>query len=397
MKLIINNLSKDYTSFRTSVERIVSAASLGIYRGSLRMEALAELNLEAGDEKLGEIIGVIGPNGAGKSTLLRILAGNSPPTTGRVIFGGTVRSILELGVGFSPHLTGRENIYYNGRLWGYTSEQLEKSYDEILDFARLQNFADMPLKTYSTGMRMRLGFSLATYDRSDLFLVDEALAVGDASFQQKCIRRFHEFRDQGSLIVVVSHDTAMLRAICDRILLLDGGRVIKFAPPGEAIDAYMKLIAAKSFADGKERESLSEREYAFMMWDSNKNERRHFFSGEKCILEIQVKSITGITDATVGIHISDARGVRVFGTNSNIMGEKPLQFESARESAVRFQLELNLGPGKYTAGFSVHRGRAHADDCHFWGESLIDFEVELPEGPEFEGISNLYPQLEISR
>ena len=169
MRLKVTALSKEYHSFGGLGERLLAAATLGIYRGTNRVSALENLSFEAGQIGQGEIIGIIGANGAGKSTLLRLLAGNAQASSGRVEYSGSMRSMLELGVGFSPELTGRENIYYNGRLLGYTAERLKKHCAEILEFASLTDSADLPLKVYSTGMRMRLGFSLATFERCDLF------------------------------------------------------------------------------------------------------------------------------------------------------------------------------------------------------------------------------------
>lgn len=390
MKLSVSGLTKEYRAFAGMGERLLAALSLGLYGGSIRFRALDGIEFEAG-ERGGEIIGLIGPNGAGKSTLLRILAGVTPAPAGRVRFAGSVRGILELGVGFSPDLDAYENIYYNGRLWGYSHRELRAGTDEIIAFARLENFAAMPLKTYSSGMQIRLGFALATFRRSDLVLVDEALAVGDASFQQKCLERLRAFRAAGSLVLVVSHDVALLGALSDRMLLLYGGRLVAGGAPDRVAERYMQLIAEESRLISGER-PLSEGEYSLKLFDGAGGERSTFFPGEEAEIRVLLLPIEDLRDVTVGIHINDRRGVRVFGTNTHLF-DRPLSVEGGRAVLVRFRLTLNLGPGGYSAGFSVHRGRVHSRDCYLWREGLVDFVVENAARTIFEGTTYLAPDL----
>ena len=396
MKLEIESLTKEYRAFASFGEQALAALTLGLYAGSVSVRALQNLSLVAGNDVQGEIVGIIGPNGAGKSTLLRLLAGNSRPTAGRTRFNGSVRSILELGVGFSPELTAVENIYYNGRLFGYNPKTLMKRLHEILEFAQLTDHAHRTIKTYSTGMQMRLGFALAAFEPSDMFLVDEALAVGDASFQHKCIRRFREFRDAGSLILVVSHDTNMLHSVCDRMLLLDRGRALAYGEPTEVIEAYMQLIAEGSFDGEKAARTLGESEYMLDIIDGAGRSRDRFFTGEEFCLALTLCPLEAIADATIGIHISDSRGIRAFGTNTHILGRRNLDLPANRKTRAEFRLKMNLGPGKYAAGFSVHRGRAHASDCYIWKENLLDFEVETAGGADFEGLCFLEPRLHVT-
>jgi lipopolysaccharide transport system ATP-binding protein len=214
----VENVSKKYIGFSNLIERVLSVVSLGLFKGTSQYIALNKLNFNA---ESGQIIGVIGRNGAGKSTLLKILSGVSMVDSGNIIISGVIRPMLELGVGFNPELTGLENVRFNGLLWGYTSDEIHKFEKEIFHFAGLVGLENQILKNYSTGMTMRLGFSLATANRPDILLIDEALAVGDASFQVKCLDRFKKFIEQGSIIIVVSHDLQMMSAICQKIILLD--------------------------------------------------------------------------------------------------------------------------------------------------------------------------------
>jgi ABC-type polysaccharide/polyol phosphate transport system ATPase subunit len=189
----------------------------------------------------GESLGIIGPNGSGKSTLLRILAGIFPPTRGRLEVGGTVAPMIELGVGFEPELTGRENVYLSTSLYGLTTRDTDALYPQIVEFSELADFMDAPVKSYSTGMAMRLGFAVAAHLEADVLLVDEVLAVGDIAFQEKCLARMSEVRAQGRSIVVVSHDLDLVRRLCDRACLLVHGRVVAEGRPD--------LVAAR-YRDG---------------------------------------------------------------------------------------------------------------------------------------------------
>lgn len=206
--------------------------------------ALSDVSLKV---EQGEIFGVIGPNGAGKSTLLKVIAGILFPQRGRVRVQGTIAPLLGLGAGFHPELTGRENVYLYGSLLGYTRSELDELYDEIVEFADLAQFIDSPLRTYSGGMSLRLGFSVATAKPADILLVDEVLAVGDAEFQKKCIMRMQTFREAGTSIVYVSHDLGVVENICDRVVLLDRGRIKDEGEPGAVIMEYLGKVTGQAY------------------------------------------------------------------------------------------------------------------------------------------------------
>lgn len=393
--LVVSGLGKNYRGFKGFRERVFSALSLGLYGGSQRFPALSDLEFAGGENGSGEIIGVIGANGAGKSTLLRILSGVSQPDVGRAQVTGTIRSVLELGVGFSPDLTGRENVFYNGRLWGYRARQLLDAMDAIFEFARLSDYIDRPFGTYSTGMQMRLGFALATFERSDVLLIDEALAVGDASFQQRCIQRFQEFRDAGSVILVVSHDLYLMQHVCDRLLLLDQGRLIMDGSPKAVVGRYMNLLAEQSFDRPASR--ITAEEYRIRLLDGDEiteRERAVWISGEAARVVIELSPREALSDVTIGIHISDRRGVQAFGINSRQLGQS-LDLGARQRTRLEYRLALNLGPGLYTLGFSVHRGLTHTSDCYLWEDHLVDFEVEAPAETPFIGMSFLEPRFRV--
>ena len=190
-----------------------------------------------------EILGIIGRNGAGKSTLLKLIAGVLHPTEGRVRVNGTIAPLLGLGAGFHPELTGRENVYLYGALLGYNRHEMDDYFESIVEFAELSEFIDSPLRTYSGGMSLRLGFAVATCRYADVLLVDEVLAVGDVQFQAKCMRRMNSFRDDGASILFVSHDLGSMENICDRVIWLDEGRVVEDGPVNHVISSYVEFLS----------------------------------------------------------------------------------------------------------------------------------------------------------
>lgn len=197
--------------------------------------ALRDLELRVAE---GECLGLIGPNGSGKSTLLRLFAGILPPTSGGVAVKGRVAPMLELGVGFHPDLSGRDNVYLNTSLFGLGRRETDKVYASIVAFAELHEFMDLPVKNYSTGMYVRLGFAVAAHLDADVFLIDEVLAVGDQAFQHRCFDRIREIRARGRTIVLVSHDLGFVERMCDRAGLLVGGRLLALGPPAQVVERY---------------------------------------------------------------------------------------------------------------------------------------------------------------
>lgn len=204
---------------------------------SREFQALENVHL---DIKPGEVFGIIGNNGAGKSTLLKVVARVLFPNTGRVRVRGRVAPLLELGAGFHPELTGRENIFLNGAILGFNRKEINQNFQRIVDFSELGSFIDGPMRTYSSGMWARLGFAVATDVRPDILLVDEVLAVGDESFQHKCNDRITRFREKGTTILMVSHNMAQIQSMCQRVAWLDHGKVITIDTPENAVNAYRK-------------------------------------------------------------------------------------------------------------------------------------------------------------
>lgn len=190
----------------------------------------------------GETVGIVGRNGSGKSTILKLIAGVMAPTSGEVRILGRVSPLIELGAGFHPDLTGRENIHLNGCILGMTAKEIKARFNEIVDFAELPEFIDTPVKRYSSGMYVRLGFSVAVHSNPEILLVDEVLSVGDAYFQEKCLAKMHEFQAKGTTIVVVSHSLELVKTFCERVLLIDGGHMIGDGPAEEMVQRYLDTI-----------------------------------------------------------------------------------------------------------------------------------------------------------
>lgn len=252
----------------------------------------------------GEVFGVVGPNGAGKSTVLKLLAGLSKPTNGQVRINGRVVPLLEVGAGFHPELTGRENIYLNGSIIGMSNQEIRRQFDSIAEFSGLRDVLDVPVKRYSSGMYMRLGFAVAAHANPDILLVDEVLAVGDASFQRKCLEKISEFRDEGKTIIFVSHALQTVQGLCDRALCLVDGRVNAQGTPDRVVNSYLRVV--------------SEQQYKNMLQQTNEPLKRHGGSGEVQIHAIDLLGEDRASQQVFGS--SDRMRVRmVYGTRTEIV------------------------------------------------------------------------------
>ena len=238
MKIIFENVSKHFFKQEDrTLKELIPSLIKGSKPGEF-IDALKNFNLEINS---GDTVGVLGRNGAGKSTLLKIIAGVTKPTEGRVVVEGKIAPLIELGAGFHPQLTGRENVYLNGSIFGLSKKEIDSVFDEIVTFAELKKFIDTPVKHYSSGMYMRLGFSVAVHVPFDILLTDEILAVGDIEFQEKCINKMNSFKKLGKIIIFVSHSLETVEAFCNKGLLIDKGNQIYYGNVNEAIEQYKNL------------------------------------------------------------------------------------------------------------------------------------------------------------
>jgi ABC-type polysaccharide/polyol phosphate transport system ATPase subunit len=262
--LSLENVSKRYLVSHTHPWRASEALMhpMSFVREVLLGEpfwALRDINISV---RKGEFLGIVGQNGSGKSTLLRTMAGLSLPTTGSIRANGRVASLLDLGAGFHPRATGRENAFINGLLMGLSKQEIRAKLPEIIRFAGMEEFADQPMRMYSTGMTLRLSFSVAVHVRPDIFIIDEVLAVGDADFQEKCFAHFESLKRDGVTIVLVSHDMNSIERFSDRVVFMDGGRIIQEGPPRDIVSRYFAEMAERSPAVKRALDRALERAWA---------------------------------------------------------------------------------------------------------------------------------------
>jgi len=266
----------------------------------------------------GSAVGLVGRNGSGKTTLLRLLAGIIKPTAGRVAVGGRVGSLLELGAGFQPDFTGRENVYLNGSIHGLKRARIRELMDEIVAFAGLERFIDLPVRTYSSGMAMRLGFAVAAYIEADVLLLDEVFAVGDEEFQRKCFGKIFEFKQRGGTIVFVSHDASSVERLCDRAVLLKAGRVEFDGPTHEAIVAYHRLLAderdpAERGAGLREWGSGEARVVSVSLAGPDGQPREQFLAGEPLAMHVRIEAERDLAAPRLSYEVRDEAGLLLAG------------------------------------------------------------------------------------
>ena len=354
----------------------------------------------------GRTLGVIGRNGSGKSTMLKLVAGITKPTRGTVRVNGRISALIELGAGFHPEISGRENVFINGIMLGLSKREIARRFDEIVDFAELRDFIDAPVKTYSSGMYMRLGFAVAIHVDPDVLLVDEVLAVGDEGFTHKCLDKFAEFKRRGKTILLVTHSLGLVERFCDEALWLDGGRMRGMGDPKRIVGAYVTDVEVSeeqqlAAADAKAQETSvavspdepaaavlpdhpietagapadmfrategrwgsREVEITDVMLAAGDGERGHVFhSGDRLDVRIRLRSPLPVDDFVVGVGLFNAEGVCCYGTNTSIEQYKSEQLLGDAE--VVFTIDsLDLVEGTYKLDVAVHKLDGYPYDYH---------------------------------
>jgi lipopolysaccharide transport system ATP-binding protein len=351
----------------------------------------------------GEAVGIVGQNGAGKSTLLKIITGTLKPSAGQVIMRGRIAAILELGMGFHPDLTGRQNAYHTAGLMGYSREQIDTVIDEIEAFAEIGDYFDQPVRTYSSGMQMRVAFAAATAWRPEILIVDEALSVGDAYFQHKCYRKIKGFRDQGATLMFVSHDPLAVRTLCDRALMLEQGKLIREGAPDDVFEYYNALIASKDETDtitqeqGATRSGSGEVRIESVELFSEGKPRSSFITGEPASIVIKLRAQKKLEELTLGILIRDRLGNDVFGINSHGLKTELHQLTKTTDlQEISFEItQLNLGAGSYSITLALHAGNHHTAGNYDWWDCAAVFEVVTPSDYPFIGVAHLNTTLRI--
>lgn len=352
----VKNLGKKFR-LRRSAGRSLKGAVLDLLRsassknGKNDFWALKDISFEV---KKGEVLGIIGANGAGKSTLLSILAQTMRPSEGLVQMNGRVSSLLELGAGFHPELTGRENIYLNGSILGLTKKKIDERYERIVEFSELRDFMQTPVKHYSSGMYVRLGFAVAVEVEPDILLIDEVLAVGDEKFRKRCLAKIEEFQKLKKTMLVVSHDLEVITKISDRVLVLDHGKVLKVDDPQRAVDEYKSLGFVREGAVVVKEIGTKQIEISEVRFLNEAGvESDQIESGKALTLEINYNASEKVSDPVFGFGISSMDGKICFGTNTQI--EKVSVSFVDGKGIVRLRIKhLNLLKGKYYFSFAVH-------------------------------------------
>lgn len=332
------------------------------------------------DIQQGDRVGIIGRNGAGKSTLLKILSRITEPTSGKVSIKGRVASLLEVGTGFHPELTGRENIFLNGAVLGMSKVEIKRKFDEIVAFAEVEKFLDTPVKRYSSGMYVRLAFAVAAHLEPEILIVDEVLAVGDAQFQKKCLGKMQDVSTQGRTILFVSHSMAAIRNLCMKAIYLDNGRVRSIGHTEAAIAEYLKLGAETAAINLKDRKDRTGngliRFLSFELRDCHTKELLNSVSsGGSCILAIKFEKNVAhdeLVDFNVAVGIDDSFGNRISHL-SNITTNQILQSKDEQEGVVEIVVkEMPLSKGSYSVTlFATVRG-----DVADWIKNAGSFYVE---------------------
>lgn len=354
----------------------------------------------------GEALGIIGVNGAGKSTLLKLITGTSQPTEGRLQLTGRVAALLELGIGFHPEFTGRQNVMMAGLLLGLDQAEITAAMPAIEDFAEIGPYLDSPVRIYSSGMQVRLAFSIATVRRPDVLIVDEALSVGDAYFQHKSFDRIRQFREAGTTLLIVSHDKQAIQNVCDRAILLDAGQIAREGNPESVFDYYNAMIGQRENVairqerrdDGKVQTISGSGEAtvaAIRLLNAGGDPVEVVDVGAPVTLVVEVNVNVDIPRLVLGYMIKDRVGQVVFGTNTHLKNQVLENLVRGQVVAYRFSFDMNLGPGSYSIATALVSSGTHMDNNYEWTELAIVFTVMNMSRQEFIGCAWIDPMVEI--
>jgi ABC-type polysaccharide/polyol phosphate transport system ATPase subunit len=343
----------------------------------------------------GEMLGIVGPNGSGKSTLLQIVSGILPATSGRVVAEGRIAALLELGAGFNPEFTGRENVYLSGEIMGLSRKEIEAAFPLIQEFAEIGEFIDRPVKEYSSGMYVRLAFSTAIHVKPEILIVDEALAVGDAIFANRCIRKFEELKEREITILFVSHDLGLVKRLSDRAILMLNGRIHAEGRPSDVVNRYVGLVHDQqqlagenekksclggSFRHGDGSSSIS----SVKILNSRGEGGTPLEGGEPITVRVEATFASDEENPVVGILIRNRLGIDVYGTNTRIEGHRLGRICAGESIQVDFQLDCLLTRQEYTLTVATQ----HQDGSSMeWLDDVLSFVVVEPK--DLAGLANL--------
>lgn len=378
-------------TFRILRERNLTLKETVLRRRRARYTEFAALRDVSFEIRPGESVGLVGRNGSGKSTLLKLIAGIIEPTSGRIVTAGTIASMLELGAGFHPDFSGRENLFLNAAILGFGEREVRQRFDDIVEFAELEDFIDAPVRTYSSGMQLRLAFAVASHVRADIMLLDEVFAVGDEAFQRKCMGRMFDFRRDGGTLVFVSHDPSAVERICDRAVLMEGGRVLDDGDPVDVLAHYHRILARetrRAVVDQPEAEpppppgddtdnrsrwgNRSVEITGVRLLDGAGHVADSFWSGEPMTIEMEFAMRRPVPFPNFGIAIHSVEGVLCYGTNMAREGWEVTSGVS--RGAIRFAIPaLHLHEGRFTVTVAA---TSHDErDVYDWHDRCREFSV----------------------
>ena len=356
----------------------------------------------------GESVGIVGVNGAGKSTLLKMITGTTQPTCGTIELEGRVAALLELGMGFHADFTGRQNAVMAGQLLGMQVEEIEALMPQIERFAEIGDAIDHPVRTYSSGMQMRLAFSVSTARRPDILIVDEALSVGDAYFQHKSFDRIRSFRKAGTTLLIVSHDRSAIQSICDSAILLEKGRMVMHGTPEAVMDYYNALLAERE-GQTVRQEALSGGQVSTIsgtgeagilsvrLLDENDRPIDAAEVGQPVVLEVKVEVRQDIERLVLGFMIKDRLGQAMYGINTHRQDKALTDLQAGERVTYRFAFVMGLGKGNYSVALSLSRLDSHLDRNFEWRDYGLVFHVINNRHEDFVGCSWLGAKTSITR
>lgn len=400
-RLVVHNLAKAYKNYPTRWSRLFEWL-IPCSKPKHRLKWVLQ-NVSFTVEP-GEAVGIIGINGAGKSTLLKMITGTTQPTMGHVHVEGKVAAMLELGMGFHPDFTGRQNVYMAGQLLGMSIEQITQLMPEIEAFAEIGSYINQPVRVYSSGMQMRLAFSVATAVRPDVLIVDEALSVGDAYFQHKSFARIREYNKQGTTLLIVSHDKQSIQSICDKAILLNAGKVEMEGAPEVVMDYYNALLAEKQNqnieqikTDDGNVQTISGTGEAkvkeIYLLDQYGKRVEYVNVGQRVTLCAEVQVYAEIPRLVLGYGIKDRLGQVVYGTNTDLKKKVLENLLPEQRVVYQFVFDVNLGPGSYSVQTALASTDTHLVNNYEWRDLALMFHVVNIDKPYFAGVAWLDPEI----
>lgn len=381
-------------SLRDAISGIGKRLKKGRDRSALGKNEFNSLEDVSFQVRAGESVGIIGPNGAGKSTLLKCASRILRPNRGTVHVRGRVSALIEVGAGFHPDLTGRENVYLNGTILGMKRREIAQRFDEIVAFASMEEFIDTPVKRYSSGMYARLGFAVAAFMDPDILLVDEVLSVGDMRFARRCEKKIQEIRASDTAVLFISHNMSAVRMMCDRVIVLNRGRVQFDGAPDEAIHKYHELL---SQSDNVGQSHPAVRRLRVHVTDATGTPTMVAHAGETMNVELELTADKAIADTSVGFFVRDEQDNEIYRTSLDQLQGELIHLEPGRTARARFRLSANLLPGTYSIG-SVVYGRTTDVDYHM--RELMDsspgrVQLTISGAEDARGTANLFATCEV--